>query len=111
LCLRQRIAKRRWVAGILLASVLFGFGVIQLAAAHISSHQEWDDVLGKSKNQMNGECCGLGEAHLVEFDDWRLTKNGTYEVYVLEQWYRIDGWKLTTNAFKNPTGKAIVWYA
>ena len=107
----HRIAKRHWAAGILLAGVLFESGVITLAAAHIASHPEWDDLLAKSKNGVNGECCGLGDAHLVEFDDWRLTSDGAYEVYLLKQWRRIDSWKLTTNTFKNPTGKAIVWYA
>src|SRR5206468_8500691 len=52
---------------------------------------------------------GLGDAHLMEFDDGRLTKSGDYEVYVLGQWRRIEPWKITTNEV-NPSGKAIVWY-
>jgi hypothetical protein len=66
-------------------------------------------VLSASKNQYNGQCCGLGDAQLVEFDDWRRTVDGNYEVYLLGQWRRIEPWKITINQV-NPTGRAIVWY-
>jgi len=66
-------------------------------------------VLSASKNQYDGQCCGLGDAHLMEFDDWRLRNDGAYEVYVLGQWRSIEPWKITINQL-NPTGKAIVWY-
>jgi hypothetical protein len=45
----------------------------------------------------------------VEFDDWRRTIDGSYEVYLLGQWRRIEPWKITINQV-NPTGKAIVWF-
>ncbi len=45
----------------------------------------------------------------MEFDDWRRTIDGNYEVNLLGQWRRIEPWKITTNQL-NPTGKAIVWY-
>jgi hypothetical protein len=84
-------------------------GLMKLADAHIPGHEEWNEVLSTSKNQYNGQCCGLGDAHLMEFDDWRRTNDGDYEVYVLGQWRRIEQWKITTNEV-NQTGKAIIWY-
>jgi hypothetical protein len=81
----------------------------KLADAHIPGHEEWNDVLAASKNQYNGQCCDLGDAQLVEFDDWRRTIDGNYEVYLLGRWRPIEPWKITINQV-NPTGKAIIWY-
>ena len=97
------------VACILLGAPLLWFGLTTFAAAHIPGHEEWHDVLSASKNQYNVQCCGLGDAQLVEFDDWRRTSDGNYEVYLLGKWRRIEPWKITTDQL-NPTGKAIVWY-
>src|SRR5690348_13467672 len=105
----RTVARKGLLAASILAALLLRFEPPQLANAHVPGHDEWSDVLSASKNQVNGECCGLGDAHLVEFDDWRLTKNGGYEVYIRGQWRSVANWKLTTNAM-NPTGKAIVWY-
>jgi hypothetical protein len=99
---RMRAGKLLWVFCVL-AGVLS-----KPAGAHIPDHEEWNDVLSASKNQYNGECCGLADAHLMEFDDWRRTKDH-YEVYILGHWRYIEPWKITTNEV-NPTGKAIVWY-
>ena len=85
------------------------FELTKLADAHIPGHEEWNDVLSASKNQYNGQCCDLGDAQLVEFDDWRRTIDGNYEVYLLGQWRPIEPWKITINHV-NPTGKAIIWY-
>jgi hypothetical protein len=104
-----RADKVYWAACLLVRGLIILCGSAQLADAHIPGHEEWNDVLSASKNQYNGECCGLGDAHLVEFDDWRRTIDGNYEVYLLGQWRRIEPWKITTNQV-NPTGKAIVWY-
>jgi len=100
--------KLLWVFCGLAGVPLLWSGLSKLADAHIPGHEEWNDVLSASKNQYNGECCGLGDAHLMEFDDWRRTKDH-YEVYILGQWRYIDPWKITTNEV-NPTRKAIVWY-
>jgi hypothetical protein len=107
---RMRLGKLLWVVCILPGVLLLWFGLTKLADAHIPGHEEWNAVLSASRNQYNGECCGLGDAHLMEFDDWRQTRGGDYEVYVLGQWRRIESWKITSNEV-NPTGKAIVWYA
>jgi hypothetical protein len=104
-----RAGKLFWAACILFGALVLPFGSTKLAEAHIPGHGEWDDVLAASKNQYNGQCCGLGDAQLVEFDDWRRTIDGNYEVYLLGQWWRIEPWKITINQV-NPTGKAIVWY-
>ena len=107
----HRILSGRWllVVCILLGLLLLRFGPTKLADAHILGREEWNDVLSASKNQYDGQCCGLGDAHLMEFDDWRLRNDGAYEVYVLGQWRSIEPWKITINQL-NPTGKAIVWY-
>jgi hypothetical protein len=104
-----RAGKLFWAACILFGALVLPFGATKRAEAHIPGHEEWDDVLAASKNQHNGQCCGLGDAQLVEFDDWRRTIDGNYEVYLLGQWRRVEPWKITTNQV-NPTGKAIVWY-
>jgi hypothetical protein len=106
---RMRENKLFDAACILLAALLFQFGLVKLANAHIPGHEEWNDVLSASKNQYNGQCCGLGDANLVEFDDWQRTIDGNYAVYLLGQWRRIEPWQITINQV-NPTGKAIVWY-
>ena len=106
---RTRARKLFWATYILLGALFLWFGLTKPAEAHIPGHEEWNDVLSASKNQYNGQCCGLGDAHLVEFDDWRRTIDGNYEVLVLGQWRRIESWKITINQV-NPTGKAIVWY-
>ena len=102
--------KLLWVVCILLGTMLLWFGLAKLADAHVPGHEEWNDVLSASKNRYHGPCCGPGDAHLVEFDDWRLTRNGEYEVRIRELWRSVEHWKVTTNEV-NPTGKAIVWYA
>jgi hypothetical protein len=104
----RNVAKLFWAACIMLGA-LHLFELTKLADAHIPGHKEWNDVLSASKNQYNGQCCGLGDAHLMEFDDWRRAVDGNYEVYLLGQWRRIEPWKITINQV-NPTGKAIVWY-
>jgi hypothetical protein len=106
---RTRADKLFRAACILLEALLLWFGLTKFSDAHIPGHEEWNDVLSASKNQYNGRCCGLGDSHLVEFDDWRRTIGGNYEVYLLGQWRRIEPWKITINQV-NPTGKAIVWY-
>ena len=73
----------------------------------VDGHEEWNDVLSATKSQYNGQCCGLGDAQLVEFDDWRRTIDGNYEVYLLGQWRRIEPWKITINQV-NPTGREFV---
>jgi hypothetical protein len=105
----MRADKLLWAACMLLGALLLWFGSTKLADAHIPDHEEWNDVLSASKNQYNGRCCGLGDAHLMEFDDWRRTIDGNYEIYLLERWRPIESWKITINQV-NPTGKAIVWY-
>src|SRR5262245_2159809 len=77
---------------ILVGPLLLWLGLIKLSDAHIPGHEEWNEVLSASKNQYNGQCCGLGDAHLMEFDDWRRTKRGDYEVFVLGQWRHIEEW-------------------
>ena len=104
-----RAVKLFWAACILFGALVLPLGSTKLAEAHIPGHEEWNDVLSASKNQYNGQCCGLGDAQLVEFDDWRRTVDGNYEVYLLGQWRRIEPWKITINQV-NPTGRAIVWY-
>ena len=106
---RMLVDRLFWAVCILLGALLLRFGLTKLADAHVPGHEEWNDVLSASKNQYNGQCCGLGDAHLVEFDDWRRTIDGSYEVYLLGQWRRIEPWKITINQV-NPTGKAIVWF-
>jgi hypothetical protein len=98
-----------WVIRIALRATLAWLGLAVLATAHIPGHPEWNRVLSASRNQENLPCCSLGDAHLVEFDDWRHTSDGNYEVYLRGNWHRIEPWKITTNVV-NPTGKAIVWY-
>jgi hypothetical protein len=105
----MRVGKLFWAAAILLRALLLWSGLTKLVDAHIPGHEEWNDVLSASKNQYNGQCCGLGDAHLMEFDDWRRTIDGNYGVYLLGQWRRIEPWKITINQV-NATGKAIVWY-
>ena len=105
---RRSLAKLSWAACIMLGALRL-FELTKLADAHIPGHEEWNDVLSASKNQYNGQCCGLGDAQLVEFDDWRRTIDGNYEVYLLGQWRPIEPWKITINHL-NPTGKAIIWY-
>src|SRR5689334_19633324 len=92
----------------LVGALLILSGSTKLAEAHIPGHEEWNDVLSASKNQYNGQCCGLGDSYLVEFDDWQRIDD-SYAVYLLGQWRRIEPWKITINQI-NPTGKAIVWY-
>src|SRR5262249_17482566 len=92
-----------------LGVMLFGAALTQSTRAHIPGHEEWNNVLAGSTNQFYAPCCGLGDARLVEFDDWRPTKDGSYEVRLLGHWHGVERWKLTTNE-ANPTGKAIVWY-
>ena len=87
---RMQADKAVWAVCTLLGALLLWFGLTKLADAHVPGHEEWNDVLSASKNQYNGQCCGLGDAHLVEFDDW-------------------EPWKITINQV-NPTGKAIVWF-
>ena len=77
---RTQADKAVWAVRILLGALLLWFGLMKLADAHIPGHEEWNDVFAASKNQYNGQCCGLGDAHLVEFDDWRRTIDGNYEV-------------------------------
>jgi len=101
----------KWLRAIRIAlrAILAWFGLAVLATAHIADHPEWDRILSASRNQENLPCCSRGDAHLVEFDDWRHTNDGNYEVYLRGEWHRIEPWKITTNVV-NPTGKAIVWY-
>ena len=76
-----------WTSALIFILCLFWLGVEALVAkarAHIPDHHEWDDVLGASTNQENVNCCGKGDAHLLEFDEWRETKTG-YEVFVLNE--------------------------
>jgi hypothetical protein len=105
------VSVRKWVRilVVLLGATPTWFGLPKLATAHVPGHEEWNDVLVGSTNQFRAPCCGLGDARLVEFDDWRSTKSGSYEVRILGRWHRIEPWKITTNE-ANPTGKAIVWY-
>jgi hypothetical protein len=93
-----------------LLSLPICFGFSKVANAHFPEHAEWNDVINKSRNQSNDPCCGLSDAHLVEFDEWRRRNDGVYEVHLHGQWYSVEDWKVTTNT-ANPTGKAIVWYA
>lgn len=101
--------KRLWAFRVVPRAILAWFGLSVFAAAHIPDHPEWNRVLSASRNQENRPCCSLGDAHLVEFDEWRRTSHGNYEVYIRGEWHRIEPWKITTNVV-NPTGKAIVWY-
>src|ERR1044072_4021375 len=107
---RIRADKTSRAACALVGALLIFFGSTKLAEAHIPGHEEWNDVLSASKNQYNGQCCGLGDSHLVEFDDWKRRIDANYAVYLLGQWRRIEPWKITITQV-NPTGKAIVWYA
>ena len=104
-----RAAAKLFCTACIMLGALLLFEPTKLADAHIPGHEEWNDVLSASKNQNNGQCCDLGDAQLVEFDDWRRTIDGNYEVYLLGQWRPIEPWKITINQV-NLTGKAIIWY-
>jgi hypothetical protein len=59
------VDKLYWAACILLGALLL-IELTKFADAHVPGHEEWNDVLSASKNQYNGQCCGLGDAQLVE---------------------------------------------
>jgi hypothetical protein len=73
------VDKPFWAACILLGALPLRFGLTKVADAHIPGYEEWNDMLSARKNQYNGQCCGLCDAQLVEFDDWRRTIDGNYE--------------------------------
>src|SRR5215467_6888871 len=73
---RTQAGRWLWIVGMILGALLLWFGSKKHGVAHIPGREDWNDVLSASKNQYNGECCGLGDAHLVEFDDWRLRTDG-----------------------------------
>jgi len=57
-------------------------------------------------------CCGQGDGQLLEPDEWRVTNDGTYEVFLIDRWRPISVALFTKEWKKDPnrTGKAAVWW-
>ena len=74
-----------------------------------SEASKWAD---RQRDLLDNGCCGRGEAHMLEDNQWR-TKGGDYEVYVADEWRRISRTMLLLRAAEDPnvTGRAVVWYA
>lgn len=95
---------------LMLGLIYLGIDAIsKMAHAHVAGHPEWNEVLGASTNQQGTSCCGLGDVHLLDFDEWRGDSARGYEVLIQGEWHKVPPWKLTQNE-PNPTAHALVWY-
>ena len=63
----------------------------------------------RSKHQptRHSSCCGQGDVHLLDFDEWRETTHG-YAVFVVGEWREVAKWQVTTNRATR-TGTPLVW--
>jgi hypothetical protein len=68
----------------------------------------------QSQHQLTSgmSCCGLGDGHTLDDDEWRASMSGSYEVRIDGTWYPVpDEAKPDPAGGPNPTGKAVVWYS
>lgn len=101
-----------WGIVIILILCAFYIGIVALAnkaRAHVTDHPEWTDELMQAKNQYGSGCCGMGDIHLLDYDEWRPAISG-YEVMVHGEWLAVPLSSLTFNSI-NPTAHALLWYA
>lgn len=81
------------------------------------SEHEW---YKQQHNMVNGNCCGLGDAHILEWYEWKNSLDH-YEVKINDKWFVINKSNMRdvtgdpTNkeplkGLPNPSGKATVWY-
>jgi hypothetical protein len=62
-------------------------------------------------NMNGGLCCSEYDGHILEDDEWRITKDGKYQVLVMNVWYDIEPWQYRNPVGgPNPTGHAIAWW-
>lgn len=70
---------------------------------------KWFD---RQENINNQGCCGQGDGHTLEDNQWR-TAGTVYEVFIDGLWHKIASSQMLRRAREdpNPTGKAVVWYS
>jgi hypothetical protein len=72
-------------------------------------------------NLRGGNCCGLGDAYILEDDEWKNLGDGRYSVKIDGEWHEVEDYKrrdLTLGQYEqtplrgtpSPSHKAVVWY-
>jgi hypothetical protein len=69
---------------------------------------KWFD---RQENVVQGSCCGQGDGHILEDDEWRAKADG-YDVRIKNQWFSTSPEMALRRSLEdpNPTGHAVVWY-
>jgi len=69
---------------------------------------KWFD---RQENVVQGSCCGEGDGHILNDDEWRAKGDG-YEVEIKGQWFSTRPEMALRRSLEdpNPTGHAVVWY-
>jgi hypothetical protein len=73
-------------------------------------------------NLRGGNCCGLGDAYVLDDNEWKDLGQGHYEVEILGKWYPVEGYQrrdLGTDPYNYqplrgtpaPSKKAVVWFS
>lgn len=106
--------RRCFLCGAVAAFLMAGKEAMALGGVRPSNDpkiSQWFKRQRASKPSDHYECCGEADAHRLEPEDWRVTKDGSYEVHVLDQWLPIEPDILVYKPLEdpNPTGKAVLW--
>lgn len=74
-----------------------------------SQQSYWAD---RQRNLDDKGCCGLGDAQVLEDDEWRIGPEGRYQVLILAKWRDVQPYMGTKDyqTDPNPTGHAVVWW-
>jgi hypothetical protein len=85
-----------------------GFAAPPPGANPNSEIYKWFD---RQENVVQGSCCGEGDGHILNDDEWRAKGDG-YEVEIKDQWFATRPEMALRRSLEdpNPTGHAVVWY-
>lgn len=109
----------RSVIRILTLSAALAFTLAATPATHSDAPEHaW---YTQQYNLNGGNCCGLGDAYILEDDEWKNV-DGHYFVKIEGEWHEVRPWQRRDLAPGNPpynplrgtpspSHKAVVWYA
>lgn len=91
------------------------------AVPAIHSEAEEHAWFTQQYNVRGGDCCGLGDAYILDENEWKNLGQGHYSVKIEGQWYPVESWQrrdLTPDPYRYqplrgtpaPAKKAVVWF-
>lgn len=79
-----------------------------LLLAHLSDRPDLNSWAMSLKSSQGTPCCESDEAHALNEPDWRVSKDGHYQVFLEDDWRDVPAGSVVQGP--NKYGRVLVWF-